>query len=202
MTEERVQRAFREHPAFEQSDDEASESQSRFETTFTPFAGVVTATDAEGEDTESDTTEYRVAVRTPVLDAVVEGEEVAEVVQSGWFETLELRLEDAHTVADAEEATPPTVEREGEEVVVRVTFERDDPERAAEDAKAIVEYVEGTWVQGLIPGYDYREPAAQFRERAHQNYDEGGANGRGGSDGQGGSGDRPGGSGAGGETSR
>ncbi|MFC7082541.1 DUF5813 family protein [Halorussus caseinilyticus] len=94
----------------------------------------------------------------------------------------ELRLDDAHTVADAD-AAPPEIEREGTgedaEVVVTVAFDREDPERAAEDALAIAEYVEGTWVQGIIPGYDYREPAAGLRERARQNYDEDGAAGDG-----------------------
>jgi hypothetical protein len=180
MTDERVERAFRQHPSFEQSDDGESDA-TEFETTFTPFETVVTATATEND---GDTHEYRVVVRAPQIDAVVEGEDVGEVVQSGWFETLERRLDDAHTVADAEGATPPEIEREGTgedaAVVVTVAFERADPERAAEDAKAIVEYVEGTWVQGLIPGYDYREPAATFRERARQNYDEGGAGGSGG----------------------
>ena len=193
MTDERVERAFRRHPAFEKT------GENEFDTTTTPFEGIVTVPDADSDATA----EYRVVVRTPVLDAVVEGEEVAEVVQTGWFETLELRLEDAHTVADAEEVTPPTIERVGEEVVLTVDFERADPERAAEDAKAIVEFVEGTWVQGLIPGYDYREPAASFRERAQQNYDEGGAGGPGNrsgrSGGAGGSGGRSDGAGRGNE---
>ena len=169
MTGENVARAFRQHPSFETVDDE-------FEVTFTPLGGVVTI----GEESAGDAAEYRVVVTAPDIDAVVEGETVADVVRDGWFDTLERRLDDAHTVADAEEATEPTVERKGEDVVVTVTFRRADPERAAEDAKAIVEYVEGTWVQGLIPGYDYRDPAATFRERARQNYDEGGAGSRGG----------------------
>ncbi|WP_115865231.1 DUF5813 family protein [Halorussus litoreus] len=172
MTDERVERAFREHPSFERVDDENDE----FETTFTSLDGVVSVIgESSGEESEdeSDRREYRVAVTTPGIDAVVAGETVAEVVRDGWFETLERRLADAHTVASADEATPPTVEREGEDVVITVDFVQGDPDRAAEDAKAIVEYVEGTWVQGLIPGYDYREPAAGFRERAKQNYDEG-----------------------------
>ncbi|WP_276279420.1 DUF5813 family protein [Halorussus caseinilyticus] len=170
MTDERVERAFRDHPDFEQTDDD------RFETPAKPFENVVTVSDTEG-----DAREYRLEARTPMLDAVVEGETVAEVVEDGWFETLELRLDDAHTVADAD-AAPPEIEREGTgedaEVVVTVAFDREDPERAAEDALAIAEYVEGTWVQGIIPGYDYREPAAGLRERARQNYDEDGASGR------------------------
>ncbi len=176
MTDQRIERAFREHPDFEKT------GEGEFETPQKAFPGVVTvddATDADG------TRRYEIEVRTPMLDAVVEGEEVAEVVEDGWFETLELRLDDAHTVATAD-AEPPDVERAGEEVVVTSALESADPDRAAEDALAIVEYVEGTWVQGIIPGYDYREPAASLRERARQNYDEGG--GPGGADGSAGAG--------------
>lgn len=169
MTDASVERAFHEHPDFEKIDDE------QFETPEKPFPGVVTVT---GEtDPEADGQQYRIAVRTPMLDAVVEGEEVAEVVENGWFETLELRLEDAHTVTNTDSATPPSIEREGDEVVVTVEFDREETELAVEDALAVVEYVEGTWVQGIIPGYDYGEPAASLRQRAQQNYDEDGQGG-------------------------
>jgi hypothetical protein len=30
-------------------------------------------------------------------------------------------------------------------------------------------------MQGLVPGYDYREPAASLLDRAAQSYDEGGS---------------------------
>ena len=175
MTDERIERGFRQHPDFEQI------GENEFETTAKPFENVVFVTDGESGDGAESTHEYRVVVRTPMLDAVVAGEEVAEVVESGWFETLERRLEDAHTVAQSD-ANPPSIEREGsggetesrdEEVVVTVEFESADPEQAVEDALTVAEYVEGTWVQGIIPGYDYREPAASLRERAMQNYDEG-----------------------------
>ncbi|USZ67622.1 DUF5813 family protein [Halorussus salilacus] len=170
MTDETVDRAFRQHPSFEKS------GEAEFEYTATPFEGVVTVSDSEDADDDA-TREYRVVVRAPVLDAVVEGETVAEVVRSGWFETLERRLADAHTVTRTESASPPDIRRAGEEVVVVVTFAREDPEYAAEDAQAVVDYVEGTWVQGIIPGYDYREPAAGLLERATENYDDDGQTG-------------------------
>jgi hypothetical protein len=178
MTDGQVERAFREHPDFEQVDDD------RFRTPEKPIPGVVTVIpNADADDAEEagadDTHHYRVVVRTPMLDAVVEGETVAEVVEDGWFETLELRLEDVDTVVNTDSATPPEIELEGDEVVITVEFDRKDPELAAEDALAVVEYVEGTWVQGIIPGYDYSEPAASLRERARQNYDEGGQGGPG-----------------------
>jgi len=183
VTDKRVERAFRDHPSFERTEgDESSDEtettdRTEFEITFTPFEGAVGVANGPSRNDDADRREYRVVVRVPTLDAVVEGETVAPVVQDGWFDTLDRRLADAHAVADTEAATAPTVEREGETVVVTATFERDDPERAAEDAKAIAEYVEGTWVQGLIPGYDYREPASSFRERATQNYEDGGSRG-------------------------
>ncbi|WP_435175750.1 DUF5813 family protein [Halorussus sp. AFM4] len=161
MTDERVERAFRDHPDFEPTDDGA------FETPAKPFENVVSV------EEDGDAHRYEVVVRTPTLDAAVEGETVADVVEDGWFETLELRLDDAHEVAETDDAAPPEIEREGDEVVVTVEFASDDPERAAEDALAVAEYVEGTWVQGIIPGYDYRDPAASLRERARQNYGEG-----------------------------
>lgn len=167
MTDETVDRAFRQHPAFEKTDD------GEYEATTTPFEGVVTAADVDESASQSNARKYRVVVRAPVLDSVVEGETVAEVVEDGWFETLERRLADVHTVAETDTATPPEIRREGAEVVVTVEFARADPERAAEDAKAIIDFVEGTWVQGIIPGYDYREPAAGLLERASQNYDDG-----------------------------
>lgn len=172
MTDERVERTFADHPDFERTDEDE-----QFETPEKPFPGVVTVTEGVEGDAETDVQHYRVVVRTPMLDAVVEGEEVAKVVEDGWFETLELRLEDAHTVTNADSATPPSIEREGDEVVVTVEFDREDPELAAEDALAVVEYVEGTWVQGIIPGYDYGEPAASLRQRAQQDYDEDGRGG-------------------------
>ena len=38
--------------------------------------------------------------------------------------------------------------------------------RAVEDAAALVEYVEGTYVQGVIPGYEYGDPVAGLLDRA------------------------------------
>ncbi|MGA9400056.1 DUF5813 family protein [Haladaptatus sp.] len=146
-----VERAFRLHDGFEDDDEE-------YVVTTTPFDGSVTVDDS-----------IEVTVRMPTLSAVVTDEPVADVVESGWFETLELRLEDAHSVVSADDATPPTVERAGDEVVLSVEFSGSD--KAADDAKAIVDFAEGTWMQGIIPGYEYGEPAAGMLNRAHQQYD-------------------------------
>ncbi|WP_134669770.1 DUF5813 family protein [Halorussus marinus] len=156
MTDDSAERAFRRHPDFEPTDGGA------FAVTSTPFENTTVADDGA----------YRVTVRAPEIDAVVAGETVADVVADGWFETLERRLDDVHAVAETDDADPPEIRREGEAVSVVVEFAREDPAGAPDDAKAIVDYVEGTWVQGIIPGYDYREPAASLLDRATQNYDD------------------------------
>ncbi len=147
-----VERAFRLHDGFETDDDE-------YTVTTTPFDGRATVADS-----------VEVTVRMPTLSAVVTDESVADVVETGWFETLELRLEDAHTVVSADDATPPTVERDGDEVILSVEFSG-YPDKAADDAKAVVDFAEGTWMQGIVPGYEYDEPAAGMLNRAHQQYD-------------------------------
>ena len=160
MRETRADRArsvMDDHESFERVGDE-------HRVTTTPFEGRVSATDGEG------TTEFAVDVRVPTLDAVVEGEEVPQVIEEGWLETFELRLGDAHQATRRLEALDPEVEREDGEVTVTFAFE-ESTERGPEEAKALVEYVEGTWVEGIIPGYEYGEPAASLLGRAQQTYD-------------------------------
>ncbi len=154
MTQTNVERAFDLHDGFERDGSET------FVATTTPFEGVARLDDGT----------VALTVRAPMLSAVVE-EEVADVVEDGWFETLELRLEDAHTVTSTDDATPPTIEREDDEVVVSVELSG-LPDKSADDAMAVVDYVEGTWVQGIIPGYEYGEPAAGLVSRARQNYED------------------------------
>jgi hypothetical protein len=157
-----AEEALDDHEAFERTG-------AGHEMTTTPLEGVVRT---EGDDADGTGVTYRVTVTAPTLDAAVEGETVADVVEEGWFETLELRLEDPHQVGRGLESIDPDVEHEGESVRVEMTFTSDRPGRAAENAKALIEYVEGTWLQGLIPGYDYREPARSLLDRATRNYDE------------------------------
>ncbi|WP_458185036.1 DUF5813 family protein [Haladaptatus sp. NG-WS-4] len=149
-----VERSFDSHAGFERDGPDT------FVATTTPFEGTARLND----DTVS------VTVRTPMLSAVVEGETVADVVETGWFETLELRLEDTHTVLSTDDATPPDIERDGDEVVLSLTFSG-YPEKAADDAMAVVDFVEGTWVQGVIPGYEYGGPATGLLSSARQQYD-------------------------------
>lgn len=112
---------------------------------------------------------YRVTVRLPAINAVVRGEEVAPVVQDGWFETFTRRTTDMTGVIRGDGLTPEVRLDAAETVVVETEFTTDDPRHAAADAKAVIDYVEGTYVQGIIPGYDYRDPAASLLHRAQRN---------------------------------
>ncbi|WP_331234983.1 DUF5813 family protein [Natronorarus salvus] len=157
---ERARNAMDDHDAFERVGAE-------HRVTTTPFEGRVTASEGEGA------TGFGVEVQVPTLDAVVEGESVPDVIEEGWLETFELRLADAHQATRRLEALDPEVERDGEEVRVAFAFE-ESAERGPEEAKALVEYVEGTWVEGIVPGYEYGEPAASLLGRAQQTYGGGG----------------------------
>ncbi|WP_227374612.1 DUF5813 family protein [Haladaptatus halobius] len=149
-----IERAFSLHDGFE------GDGSGIYVATTTPFEGIARTDDERVE----------VTVRAPMLSTVVEDETVADVVETGWFETLELRLEDAHTVVSADEATPPDIERVGDKVVLSLSFSG-YPDKAADNAMAVVDYVEGTWIQGIVPGYEYGEPAAELLTRARESYD-------------------------------
>jgi hypothetical protein len=164
MTEfpDSVERAFGSHDAFERDGD-------AYVVTTTAFEGRVTAVD--GPEYFS---AYTVTVRVPTLSAAT-ADEVGDAVADGWFETLERRLEDAPkaTRADVELKTFD-VERDGEDVYVTYGFEWGNADRAADIAKAFVEYVEGTYVEGVIPGYEYVSPVDDLVTTASQ---EGGGGG-------------------------
>lgn len=161
MTDERLaaaRDAFASDERFEEAD--ASE----FAATKTPFEGRV-ALEING------TVEYRVISRVPMLDSVVEGETVADVVEEGWFETLERRLAGTPKVANAE-TTDPEIDQKLGTVVVEVTIHDAEPARAPGEVQAVIDYVVGTWMEGVIPGYEYTDEVQALRERASQNYDE------------------------------
>ena len=154
MTEaSRATRAFRDHADFDRVDD------GRFEATTTPFDAEVEAREVDGR------IEYDLTVRAPSLSAAVE-EDVAAVVEEGWLETFELRVADADGVVRGEHDFDPTVRLTEEAVIVELTFTDIDERRGVDDAAAVVNYVEGTYVQGIIPGYEYTGTAAQLIDRA------------------------------------
>ncbi|MFB6353420.1 MAG: DUF5813 family protein [Halobacteriales archaeon] len=149
-------RALAAHDGFERRD-------GSFVATATPFDATVSLEDADQG------VRYVLELSLPTLDAVVAGETVADVVEAGWFETFERRLEDLDGALRSEPA-PPTVELDerGQTVAVEASFVADRPDLGAEDAAALVGYVEGTYVEGVIPGYTYREPVSGLLERAYE----------------------------------
>jgi len=152
-TSGRAARAFRDHDVFERIDD------GRFEATTTAFDAVVAARESDGR------IDYEVEVHVPSLSAAVDGD-VAPVVEEGWLETFELRVTDADGVVRGDHDFEPTVDLTAGEVVVAFAYTDIDERRGVEDAAAIVNYVEGTYVQGIIPGYDYVDPVAGLVDRA------------------------------------
>ncbi|RCU47669.1 hypothetical protein DU504_10375 [Haloplanus salinus] len=154
MTESsgRVARAFRDHDGFDGGD-------GRFEATTTAFDAAVTAHESDGR------VDYEVSVRVPSLSAAVDGD-VAQVVEDGWLETFELRVADADGVVRGDHDFEPTVDRTAGEVTVEFAYTDINERRGVEDAAAVVNYVEGTYVQGVIPGYDYVDPVAGLVDRA------------------------------------
>jgi hypothetical protein len=138
------------------------EHEAGYDLTTTVFETTVTAAEAEGKRDGR----FRVTVTLPSLDAAVAGEAVAPAVEDGWFETLERRLEDTFTVAHTSTHEDPAVDRDAEAVRVTLEYVAWDAAEGVDDAKTLVEYVEGTYAQGLIPGYEYRGPAATLLENA------------------------------------
>lgn len=152
----RVRRAFRDHDAFEQAGDR------RFRATSTLFdADVVAEADDDGRVT------FAVTVRVPMLDAVTE-DEVADVVEEGWYETFRLRVTDVGAVTERDRELSPTVNDAGDEAVVAASLSDIDERRGVNDAAALIDFVEGTFVQGVIPGYDYTDPVASILAEARQ----------------------------------
>lgn len=102
----------------------------------------------------------------PMLDATVVGESVAPVVEDGWFDTFERRVEDVTNVTNVD-LREPSIDREGELIHLEIRF----PAEAGgpEEAIAAANYIEGTWVEGIIPGYEYDETVQSIRSRARQN---------------------------------
>ncbi|WP_318568338.1 DUF5813 family protein [Salinigranum marinum] len=150
----RVRRAFADHDGFE------AVAADEYASTASPFDARVTV-----DGVDNGHVSFAVETRVPTLSAVVE-DEVADVVEEGWYETFELRASDAAGVTRGDHALEPAVRRAGEEVVVVVEYTDIDERRGVDDAAALVTFVEGTFVQGVIPGYDYTEPVTSLMSSA------------------------------------
>lgn len=106
----------------------------------------------------------RLKLELPTLDAVVEGETVAEVVQTGWAETFEARAVDVTNLSSVPQ-TEPAIHAGADRIEVTMTVEGDesiDPDGLIHAAN----FVESVWVEGIIPGYDYEKRVQAIRERA------------------------------------
>lgn len=159
-----VQVAFQGHEAFEY-DAEAGEARM----TATPFEAVARG-EANGEPaSENGEWAFTVTVVAPTLSAAVE-ETVGDAVASGWHDTLERRLADAYDVtkaADGEVDLERTTTDGEPAVLATLTFTAPARQGVA-DAAALVNFVEGTYLQGTIPGYTYRGPVAGLLSAARQ----------------------------------
>ncbi|WP_181691670.1 DUF5813 family protein [Natronomonas sp. LN261] len=157
MTDElpdRAVRAFEGHDAFERDG-------RWFEVTTTRFDGRVTA-----EETDEWAHSYTVEVRAPMLSDAIEGD-VGPAVEDGWFDTYELRLEDTGMAVrqDVDFAEYRLLEEAGDAVAV-FEFEWGNADHVPGMAKAMTEYVEGTYMEGIVPGYEYRPPVSELLSRA------------------------------------
>jgi|AntRauTorcE11898_2_1112593.scaffolds.fasta_scaffold11888_3 hypothetical protein len=158
-TPDAVAAAFDRHDAFAPAADGYALDSTAFDVTAT-----ATATDGPKAG------RFTVTVIVPTLSATVaDPDDVATVVEDGWFDTFERRLEDAFDVAKTSDGDEPVLDRSPDEVRVELTYDAWDTDRGVSDAKALAEYVEGTWVQGLVPGYDYVGAAADLRAAASRN---------------------------------
>lgn len=110
----------------------------------------------------------RLRVEVPTLAAAVEGDAVGDSVADGWYRTLERRLEHVEGVTRGPDPDPPEVVRGVETVTVEFDLDLEEGGAPAEDAAALVRFVEGTWFEGIVPGYDYREDVEAMRNRAHE----------------------------------
>jgi len=152
--------------AFERTESYHREGE-RFTLSTTAFEGTVAVRSAADRPT------YVVTVFVPDLDAVTV-DDVGAAVVSGWLDTLERRLEDAPKATRAAvELDGFEVETVGDEVRIEYAFEYGDPDRAADIAKTFIEYVEGTYVEGVIPGYEYESPVDDLLTSASQSDDYG-----------------------------
>jgi hypothetical protein len=133
--------------------------------------GAVTTTVFEARvtaDARDGPTAYTVTVALPTIERATSGA-VGDAVAADWFRTLRRRLEDAPT------ATRATVDLDAFEVDthegtvhVEYGFSHSSPATAANIATAFVEFVEGTYVEGVVPGYEYESPVADLLAQASQ----------------------------------
>ncbi|MEF8853840.1 MAG: DUF5813 family protein [Haloarculaceae archaeon] len=134
-----------------------------YEVTTTRFDARVTARPGSAEWA----TGFTVTVEVPTLPAAVDGE-VGDAVAEGWLETFERRLAEAPKSTRTSVDPDLSVTAGADTVTVTYEFEFGSERRGLDVAKAFVEYVEGTYVEGVVPGYDYRPPVSDLLSGASQ----------------------------------
>ena len=152
---DRVRRAFGDHGSFERDGD-------GWVSTTTAFDGRVRA-----EPAEEGRVRFTVVVRVPALSAVT-ADEVADVVEDGWADTFERRVVDVGGVTRTDREFDPAVEFDGDEIAVTYALTDINERRGVDDAGALIDFVEGTYVQGVIPGYEYTAPVSDLLSAARQ----------------------------------
>lgn len=149
--------AIESHRAF----DPAPDAETTFVSTTTAFDGVVDA------ETTDEGVSVAVAVTVPMLSTVT-GDDLAPIVEDGWYETFERRVTDVGAIFRIERDLTPAVSHDPSEAVVTATLTDTNVERGVDDAAALIDFVEGTYVQGIIPGYTYTDPVAGLLEQARE----------------------------------
>ncbi|WP_200530734.1 DUF5813 family protein [Halorubrum sp. LN27] len=158
----RVRRAFADHGSFEPAGDGLWTAET------TPFDAEVCA-----EPAADGRIRFSVTVRVPTLSATT-ADEVADVVEEGWIETFELRVVDVGGVTRGDRAFDPTVSIGDDEIAVAFELTDSNERRGVDDAGSLIDFVEGTYVQGVIPGYEYTEPVDGLLSAARQQGNGGG----------------------------
>ena len=149
MDDQAVRDALEDHPAIEPADDGYR----------------VTTADLENEITLA-YGEVVVTVTMPDLGAVVVDDDPADVVIEGWFDALGRHLSDGYDVITSEPAAEAAITHGTSTVEVTYRLEGTSPEAVTTDAKALVDYVVGSYLQSAIPGYEYGEPMNSLLGRA------------------------------------
>lgn len=148
--------AFEDNEAFDLRSDEAVLAT-------TVFNPTVRAAEREGPSLR-----YVVTVHVPTLDTATDGV-VGSALEENWQETLTRRLKGAPKATRASvELDAFDVADAGDELRIEYTFTWGNPTRAVEIAKTFAEYVEGTYVEGIVPGYDYEPPISSLLADASQ----------------------------------
>jgi len=152
---DRLRTAFDTHGAFEPTTE-------GYRLTTTAFDAVVRGEDAGHTD------QYTITIHAPTLDGATV-EDVGPALADSWRETLTRRLESVPKSTRASVTLDRLdVEQSGDQLRIEYQFSWGNPDRAVEIAKTFIEYVEGTYVEGIVPGYEYQPPVSELLSDASQ----------------------------------